>query len=89
MWYWGSGPHWWGWLLGFFGMVVFWGLLIWAIFAIAHALLGRSTSERREEDPKRILDQRLARGEITPEEYQRTRDAIDGRPSEPRARSEA
>jgi uncharacterized membrane protein len=30
-------------------------------------------------DPRQILDERLARGEIDAEEYQRQRDIIDGR----------
>lgn len=31
MWYWGGGVHWWGWLAGGLAMVLFWGLVIWAI----------------------------------------------------------
>ncbi len=32
---WGTGVHWWGWLLGFTATVIFVGLVIWAIVALA------------------------------------------------------
>lgn len=79
MWYWGGGMHWWGWLLGFLGMVVFWGLLIWGVW---YMFTGVSSSSRRVQPTappaKQILDERLARGEITPEEYRRLRDLMTG-----------
>ena len=31
---WGTGVHWWGWLLGFTATVIFVGLVIWAIVAL-------------------------------------------------------
>lgn len=82
MWYWGGGVHWWGWLLGVLGMVVFWGLVIWAIWylvgtVVRRADTWRSDSDRRSGDAKRILDERLARGEIDAEEYRRIREVMD------------
>ncbi len=72
MWYWGGGVHWWGWLLGFLGMVVFWGLIVWGIWYLVTGV----TRPRHEQavgpsDPKHILDGRLARGEIDADEYRR------------------
>lgn len=76
MWYWGGGLHWWGWLLGFIGMVVFWGLVIWAIWYVVLALTRRPHSDQRPSDAKRILDERLARGEIDADEYRHLRQLI-------------
>ena len=84
MWYWGGGGvAWWGWLLMSLGMVVFWGLVIWAVWAFVSALTRRPMGAGGEDirgrgDPKRILDERLARGEIDADEYRRLRDLITG-----------
>ena len=85
MWYWGGGVHWWGWLLGALAMVAFWGVLIWAVWYFVTAVTrrpdgGRSQSDRPgTADPKRILDERLARGDIDAEEYRRLRDLLQER----------
>ena len=73
MWYWGDGVHWWGWLLGFAGMIAFWGLIIWAVWYFVTGVRDRTPEQPRQEpgDAKRILDERLARGEIDPDEYRR------------------
>ncbi len=85
MWYWGGGVAWWGWLLGAIGTVVFWGLVIWAIWYLVTAFTTRrSEPGPRGADPKRILDERLARGEIDAEEYVRLRDLMGGTPDRPR-----
>ena len=83
MWYWGGGVQWWGWLLGALGMVAFWGLVIWAIWYFVTSVVRRPGSERLSGDPKRILDERLARGEIDAEEYRRLRDLMTGLPDQP------
>lgn len=90
MWYWGGGVHWWGWLLGALAMVAFWGVLIWAVWYFVTAVTrrpegGRLPGDRLEgdrpgtADPKRILDERLARGDIDAEEYRRLRDLLQER----------
>jgi putative membrane protein len=72
------GGHWAFWQAGLMwvGMIAFWGLLIWG----AYALITNATRKPRDSDhggdPVRILDQRLARGEIDAAEYQRLRDLI-------------
>lgn len=79
MWYWGSGGvHWWGALLMSIGMIAFWGLVIWAAWALLSSLNRRPDSSHRPPDARTILDERLARGEIDPEEYRRLRDLISG-----------
>lgn len=78
MWYWGGGVHWWGWLLGTVGMVAFWGLVIWAISYFVTSVTRRPEHGQGPAGAKRILDERLARGEIDPEEYRRLRDVLKG-----------
>lgn len=79
MWYWGGGVHWWGWLLGVLAMVSFWAVLLWAVWYFVTALR-RPPEERppRSRDAKQILDERLARGELDPEEYRQLRDLLQG-----------
>lgn len=78
MWYWGDGVHWWGWLLGSVAMIAFWGLIIWGIWYLVAGITRRPDEPTRREptrqepgDAKRILDERLARGEIDADEYRR------------------
>lgn len=85
MWYWSGGMHWWGWLLGSTGMVVFWGLLVWAIWYVvtAFARLSRHDHgaqghhDQGDVGAREVLDRRLAHGEIDADEYRRLRDLID------------
>lgn len=85
MWYWGGGMHWWGWLLGSAGMVVFWGLLIWAVWYVVTAFARFSRHDHGAHDQhdqgdlgaREVLDRRLAHGEIDAGEYRRLRDLID------------
>jgi putative membrane protein len=77
MWYWGSGTPWWSWLIACISMLVFWGLVIWVIWYVA-AHSTRTERGPREGGPDRILDERLARGEIGTDEYTRLRDTIRG-----------
>lgn len=73
MWYWhGMGP--WGWLLmvGFWLIVIF--LIVWAVRMMSPRRVTEKTNALR------ILNERLARGEIEPEEYERRREALDGHP---------
>ena len=74
------GGHWAWWQGGlmWLGMIVFWGLLIWAAYALITNLT-RKPGGVSGDDPVRILDQRLARGEIDAEEYRRLRDLITSR----------
>ena len=79
MWYSNGGMQWWGWLLGMVGMVAFWGLIIWAVWYFVTGQSRRPGQVSRSPgEARRILDERLARGEIDAEEYRRLRDLIDG-----------
>lgn len=58
----------WGWLAWLsmtVTMVLFWGAVIWAVVAVA-----RSPRRTVERPPQQLLDERLARGEISVDEYQ-------------------
>jgi putative membrane protein len=74
------GAHWafWQASLMWAGMIVFWGLLIWAVYALITA--ARRPSRDRDDDgggsALRILDERLARGEINEADYRRLRDLL-------------
>ena len=79
-WY-GGGWAWWQSGLMWIGMIAFWGLLIWAIYALVAGAtrrtgLGLREREPGDDDARRILDQRLARGEIDTDEYRQLRDAL-------------
>ncbi len=69
---------WWQGGLMWIAMIAFWGLLIWAVYALITNLTRKPGQENRGDDARRILDERLARGEISPEEYQRLRDLLTG-----------
>ena len=69
MWHWhGMGP--WGWLI----MFVFWALVILSIILVIRAT--DRPHKQGNDQPLRILDERLARGEIDPEEYEERRRTI-------------
>ena len=79
MWYWSGQVHWWGWFLGAIGMVAFWGLIIWGVWYLVSGSFRQAGGSPGGGDPKRILDERLARGEIGPDEYRHLRDLIGDR----------
>jgi putative membrane protein len=66
---WGLAP-WWHWL----GMVAFWAVLvvvaIWAVGRLFPPAHEQASAARQ------TLDERLARGEVDPEQYRRLRDLI-------------
>jgi putative membrane protein len=66
--HWGDG--WWWWMP--VGMVVFWGLVAVVIVLVVRAL----APARTKPDPRGMLDERYARGEIDDEEYRRRRASL-------------
>ena len=81
---WNSGWAWWQAGLMWLAMIAFVALLIWVVYALITGANGRPRQpahgqEQGGDDARRILDERLARGEIDIEEYRRLRDAIAGR----------
>jgi len=81
-WY-GNGWAWWQAGLMWVGMIAFWALLIWAVYAVVKSITTRDVGQpepgghRQADDPRRILDERLARDEIDTDEYLRLRDVLD------------
>lgn len=77
-WYYGGG--WVGWLMMTLAMAAFWGVLIFAAVAIFRGTRqGDEGADRPSpRDPRSILDERFARGEIGADEYQARRDALRG-----------
>ncbi len=78
---WGNGVPWmmwefgWMWFMPLF-MVAFWGLVIWAVVALAQGLSrpgGSDSGLGRKDSAQEILRRRYALGEITREEYQKLR----------------
>jgi putative membrane protein len=84
----GYGGHHWGlWILMLVAMVVFWAALAWVIVTLVrHRGTGAAPPPAAPGPPAtpsagdavRILDERLARGEIDGEEYSRRRSLIEG-----------
>ena len=72
------GGHWAWWQGGlmWIGMIVFWGLLIWGAYALITGLTRKPGTTGSGDGAVRILDQRLACGEIDADEYRRLRDLI-------------
>ncbi|MDP2954468.1 MAG: SHOCT domain-containing protein [Chloroflexota bacterium] len=53
------------------GMVVFWGLIIWLVVALAQGSTGtRSYDSSHADSALEVLKKRYARGEISKEEYE-------------------
>ena len=74
------GGHWAFWEVGLMwvGMIAFWGLLIWGVYALFTSATRRLGGDEHGPNARRVLDERLARGEIGAEEYRRLRDLITG-----------
>lgn len=68
----GWGPGWWI-VMGVM-MIVFWGLVVAGIVWLVR-FLGQG-GHRREASALELLDQRLARGEVSVEEYEERRRAL-------------
>ena len=71
-----DGMGWAGWLVMVAGMVVFWGLVVWAVMAIFRSTQSPGAGEPTRRDPLTILDERFARGEIDETEYRARADVL-------------
>jgi putative membrane protein len=72
--------HGWGdgwWVVMGLGMLLFWALVIVGIVWVMREF-GGSRQERDRDDPLDILQRRLARGDISVDEYERSRQALQG-----------
>jgi putative membrane protein len=75
-----NGSAWGGWIWMMLFMVVFWGLVIFAVVALFRGTSRSGTTNGtapREQDPLQLLDGRFARGEIDAEEYHARREALN------------
>lgn len=78
----GNGWPFWQVALMVVGMIAFWGLLIWGVYAVATGVSRKPADDQldrsrdRGSEARHILDQRLAKGEIDTDEYRRVRDLI-------------
>ncbi len=72
---------WWGMGFGWISMILFWGLVILAIAALAKWLMQQPSSggSPRDKTPLQILQERYARGEIDREEYEQKRQDLMSR----------
>ncbi len=76
---WNGGWAWWQTGLMWLGMLVLLVVLLGGVYAL---VTGQPASRNRDgEDPKRILDARLARGEIDIDEYERLRKLLADAPA--------
>ena len=73
------GMDWWMWALMILGTVGLWALVV---LVVRDAFQARPTQKqlppRSSSDPIRLLDDRLARGQISSEEYERARNLLTG-----------
>ncbi len=58
------------------GMIAFWALAIWAVYALIVSSTGSAGPRQSGGGPRQILEERLARGEIDAEEYRRLREVL-------------
>ena len=65
----GGGTTWFGWLAMILVMLAFWGLAAWVLVSVARRR-GAPT------DAMEQLEERLARGDIDPEDFARRRDLL-------------
>jgi putative membrane protein len=72
MWYYGSGG--WSWLWMTVMMLIFWGALI----AVAVWAIRSGLGSRRENDALDVLRRRLAAGEISQDDFEKTKRILQG-----------
>lgn len=83
MWDYGYGM-WWMWIPGvLLTLLIVAGIVVLIVFAVRSTGSSSRPDNARPADvdpARRILDERLARGEITPEQYRETRSILDEGP---------
>lgn len=59
--------------IGMIFMIIFWGVIIWAIIALVRHFSGKDSDwnmKSKGDEALRILNERYAKGEISKEEYE-------------------
>ncbi len=62
-------------------MVIFWALIIWAVYVFVTGANRRHVIHHHGDTAGRILDERLARGDIDADEYERLTEVLAARNS--------
>lgn len=76
----GGEGHWGAWVMMTLMMVAFWALVVLAVIALfRNTGSSRAADHRDVTDPLRLLDERLARGDIELADYEARRTALRGR----------
>jgi len=81
MMYWGNGMGGWGYLLMAMSMVVFWGLLIAGVVLLVRYVAGerpRPAPPLAGPDPRAVLAERFARGDINEDDYRQRLKVLSG-----------
>lgn len=81
-WYGGGWPVWAGILMGV-AMLLFWGLLLWGLYVLATHVIRPVAASSPAGQARRILDERLARGEIDAGQYRSMLELITAQPAGP------
>jgi putative membrane protein len=74
MWGSGFGMGWAGWLVMGLGTIAFWVVVVLVVRALLPT--GGTPAPKGHADPLGVLNERLARGDVTPEEYEQRRRLI-------------
>ena len=72
---WGAG----GWLMMSLLMLILWTLVVAGVIWLVRATRSAPTRSTTDDDARRILDERFARGEISEDEYQARRHVLASR----------
>ena len=76
------GSGWSGWDLAgtWILMLLFWGVVVWAVVAVVAVVTSGSRRHAidRSVESRKILDRRLATGEINDDEYRQVRELLEG-----------
>lgn len=71
------GSEWWWMLIGMVSMIVFWGtIILLVIWGVKQFTRDRQRGHTSRETPLEIAQKRLARGEITTEEFEELKRAL-------------
>lgn len=78
MMFWGNGMGAVGWLVMILNLLALWALVVIAAMALARGIGTNTSTSPSDTDPipMRILEERLARGEIDVDEYQARKEAL-------------
>ncbi len=79
MMWWNGGSGWIGWLLMSVGLVVFWGLVVIGLTVLLPGVRDDRADPFRRPEPQdalRVLDERLARGELDVQDYRARREVL-------------